>query len=179
MKEIVIRCIDIAYAEKVQNKLFELGCEWLESGKNIFHPNGGNGYNIWVANGIMKWTAERDYPLDLPECCIQYELNGDKLTPTETLLQVRHRISALSKFKEMKIVTDNQVLCEKVQEKLFSLGYRWKIGGKEIQHWGAYSLFTDVNGLIQFHQLKYDHDADTTPEYIFDETSGNFTIKSN
>ena len=178
MKSIVIQCRDTSYAEKVQNKLFELGCEWQESGKNIFHPCRGDGYTIWVVNGVIQWSKLTGYTL-LPEDCLCYELNGDKLTPTETPMQVRHRISALSKFKEMKIMTDNQILCEKVQEKLFSLGYRWKIGGKEIQHWGAYSLFTDVNGLIQFHQLKYDHDVDTTPEYIFDETSGNFTIKSN
>lgn len=187
-----IWCATKEYATKVQEKLSSMGCKWAGGNTRVWHPPmNESGYAIYCCNGRLTYGTARDYFEDqeIDEYILDEKINEivkltvnteGKIMPEEKGEDVKvFAPQAEPPLVAMKIMTNNQIYCEKVQKKLFELGYWWRVGGfHTIQSWGCYGLEVDAWGDITFEQFEYDFNRLETVEYVLDEATDTFVIKS-
>lgn len=76
----------------------------------------------------------------------------------------------MSNFRDMKFRVKKEEHSRKIQEYLFSLGYKWRDGSKQVQLTSEPYLYADRKGKILKGETWVHFKGDTCPEYTLEET---------
>lgn len=158
----IVRCTKYRLENKnestqLQEKLFEIGCKWLSGCRNVQYTSDRYLFvssNLNITCSDIKEQYIKDFSQELEVNDVLNITIAEVKEIEKTDMETKEMKKEMTQQEVLEYLNDTKILCtskeesEKVQEKLFELGLKWKTAEKRIVFFAF--LFIIIDKKIQF-----------------------------